>query len=222
MIPFVGAVLGLNVAVLLTYLSDMQRRGVKGVELVRWAVGFALFGPFAVAWYRSGRPLQPGEVREGRRLHHVAQHFVMPWSVFVLTLPVLVLVVAAVSDIVGSGYAPAGFLLETVGWSILLFMMFVVPLIWLPPVLVASIISARTRPARPQALPPQDAAPTGEAVTTGSPAESPAAWHPDPLVRHELRYWDGRRWTGHVADGGVVATDPIGDEGDPRGDPIRE
>lgn len=33
--------------------------------------------------------------------------------------------------------------------------------------------------------------------------ESPAAWHPDPYARHEVRYWDGSRWTEHVADAGI-------------------
>jgi hypothetical protein len=38
---------------------------------------------------------------------------------------------------------------------------------------------------------------------------SPAAWHPDPLGRHEHRYWDGTQWTEHVADGGRSGHDPI-------------
>jgi hypothetical protein len=38
---------------------------------------------------------------------------------------------------------------------------------------------------------------------------SPAAWHPDPSGAHEHRYWDGERWTEHVADGGVAAIDPL-------------
>jgi len=38
---------------------------------------------------------------------------------------------------------------------------------------------------------------------------SPARWLPDPLGRHELRYWDGQRWTEHVSDSGVVAADPV-------------
>lgn len=38
---------------------------------------------------------------------------------------------------------------------------------------------------------------------------SPAAWHPDPTGRHEHRYWDGERWTEHVANAGVAATDPL-------------
>jgi hypothetical protein len=29
-------------------------------------------------------------------------------------------------------------------------------------------------------------------------------WHPDPYRRHDLRYWDGGQWTGHVADGAAV------------------
>ena len=35
----------------------------------------------------------------------------------------------------------------------------------------------------------------------------PAAWHPDPSGRHELRYWDGTRWTEHVSDQGEVTQD---------------
>jgi hypothetical protein len=37
----------------------------------------------------------------------------------------------------------------------------------------------------------------------------PAAWHPDPLGRHQYRYWDGERWTDHVADDGHTSTDPV-------------
>jgi hypothetical protein len=38
-------------------------------------------------------------------------------------------------------------------------------------------------------------------TTTGRPA---AAWYPDPSGRHQHRYWDGERWTLHVADDGVT------------------
>lgn len=34
-------------------------------------------------------------------------------------------------------------------------------------------------------------------------------WYPDTTRRHELRYWDGKRWSEHVSDGGVVGTDPL-------------
>lgn len=37
----------------------------------------------------------------------------------------------------------------------------------------------------------------------------PADWYPDPLGRHELRYWDGTRWTEHVSSHGRQATDPV-------------
>jgi hypothetical protein len=40
---------------------------------------------------------------------------------------------------------------------------------------------------------------------------SPAAWHPDPSGEHDHRYWDGQRWTEHVADAGVASTDPLPD-----------
>lgn len=37
---------------------------------------------------------------------------------------------------------------------------------------------------------------------------TPAAWHPDPGGRHELRYWNGTEWTEHVSDAGVTGIDP--------------
>ncbi len=49
--------------------------------------------------------------------------------------------------------------------------------------------------------------------TTGGQGQAPApvaaAWYPDALHRHELRYWDGHTWTEHVADHGRASSDPI-------------
>jgi hypothetical protein len=39
----------------------------------------------------------------------------------------------------------------------------------------------------------------------------PALWAPDPSGRHQLRYWDGERWTEHVADEGHLSIDPATD-----------
>jgi hypothetical protein len=36
----------------------------------------------------------------------------------------------------------------------------------------------------------------------------PAAWHPDPSGRHQLRYFDGTAWTQHVSNQGLVSSDP--------------
>jgi len=58
---------------------------------------------------------------------------------------------------------------------------------------------------------------------------TPANWYPDASGRHELRYWDGAKWTEHVSDNGVAGVDPmkpqgldrvdsaltVGNEGDP-------
>ena len=38
--------------------------------------------------------------------------------------------------------------------------------------------------------------------------QTPAAWFPDPFVRHERRYWDGIQWTHHVASRGFQGVDP--------------
>lgn len=39
------------------------------------------------------------------------------------------------------------------------------------------------------------------------PANSTARWSVDPTGRHQCRYWDGVRWTRHVADGGTLGSD---------------
>jgi hypothetical protein len=36
-----------------------------------------------------------------------------------------------------------------------------------------------------------------------------AGWFVDPDRHHELRWWNGDRWTDEVADGGVQAADPL-------------
>ncbi|MDH3300463.1 MAG: phospholipid scramblase-related protein [Acidimicrobiia bacterium] len=45
--------------------------------------------------------------------------------------------------------------------------------------------------------------------TAGAPAPD---WYPDPMGRHEYRYWDGATWTDHVASHGRQSTDPIADQ----------
>lgn len=44
-------------------------------------------------------------------------------------------------------------------------------------------------------------------MENGSAGLPAAAWYPDPNGGHELRYWDGRAWTAHVADGGQTSVD---------------
>jgi uncharacterized protein YxjI len=42
----------------------------------------------------------------------------------------------------------------------------------------------------------------------GAPGQHPQGWYPDPFGRHETRWWDGVRWTEHVASHGRQAVDP--------------
>jgi hypothetical protein len=44
-------------------------------------------------------------------------------------------------------------------------------------------------------------------VTAAASVPTPAQWSPDPSGRHQHRYWDGVRWTEHVANDGVVSQD---------------
>ena len=46
-------------------------------------------------------------------------------------------------------------------------------------------------------------------VGLGVAVPGPGAWGPDPAGRHELRWWDGARWTESVSNAGTVGTDPL-------------
>ena len=47
-------------------------------------------------------------------------------------------------------------------------------------------------------------------IVTGVAPPVPADWYPDPSGTHQLRYWDGTRWTPQVADNGQQSVDPLG------------
>lgn len=49
--------------------------------------------------------------------------------------------------------------------------------------------------------------PTAPSMTPLPPGTA-AGWHADPSDRHEMRYWDGDRWTDDVSDDGSVSKDP--------------
>lgn len=44
---------------------------------------------------------------------------------------------------------------------------------------------------------------------TPPPPTPGSRWEPDPTRRHELRFWDGTAWTGHVSNGGTAGWDPL-------------
>jgi hypothetical protein len=56
-------------------------------------------------------------------------------------------------------------------------------------------------PETPTGPPPPAADGTGKSPLFG--------WYPDTTHRHQLRYWDGRRWSELVSDDGVQGTDPV-------------
>ena len=51
------------------------------------------------------------------------------------------------------------------------------------------------------------ASPVSATATQTNPTV-PAAWYADPSSRFELRYWNGKEWTEHVARAGQQFTDP--------------
>lgn len=53
-------------------------------------------------------------------------------------------------------------------------------------------------------------APGAAVRVTPAPVSSvPPAWYEDPTGRHQWRWWNGLRWSEHVADDGVAAEDPM-------------
>jgi uncharacterized protein YxjI len=46
-----------------------------------------------------------------------------------------------------------------------------------------------------------------------SDAGHPANWYPDPMGRHEYRWFDGAQWTDQVSSHGRTSTDPVGGPG---------
>jgi hypothetical protein len=51
-------------------------------------------------------------------------------------------------------------------------------------------------------------------VHTAKAPTTPGAWHADPTRRYESRWWDGSRWTQHVATRGRTMSDPLVSEPD--------
>jgi predicted nucleic-acid-binding Zn-ribbon protein len=66
-----------------------------------------------------------------------------------------------------------------------------------------------TSPVIPAPIAP-DPSPNEPPLASAAPIRPPQGrWHPDPLGRHEHRYWDGASWTSHVSDQGIRGTDPM-------------
>ena len=57
-----------------------------------------------------------------------------------------------------------------------------------------------------QRRPPMIGAPHADCDADHAAAPTPRRdWYADPLGNHEVRYWDGWRWTEHVSDNGSPA-----------------
>jgi hypothetical protein len=69
---------------------------------------------------------------------------------------------------------------------------------------LAVVVAVRRNRAR-RALPAAEAQP----VLNWRQGTVAAGWFADPGRRHELRYWDGQRWTEHVSDRDTQRLDPM-------------
>jgi len=65
-------------------------------------------------------------------------------------------------------------------------------------------------PMAPPPMAPPPGAATGRVISppdTATQVSFVAGWYSDPSGRHELRYWDGQRWTANVSTAGVTSVD---------------
>lgn len=84
---------------------------------------------------------------------------------------------------------------------------------------VAGQVAGAPRALRPTSPPAVELAPAGAplpGVTGPPPPEGDGSgrtplfgWYPDVTGRHDERYFDGRRWSEFVRDGGSRSTDPL-------------
>lgn len=72
-----------------------------------------------------------------------------------------------------------------------------------------AIVRDSTAQSKRPAAPGPAMAAVPEAAAIPDPPSVPAQWAPDPSRAHQLRWWDGYRWTEHVSDADVRAIDPI-------------
>jgi len=77
-----------------------------------------------------------------------------------------------------------------------------------PPARASWLPAAATAAAPAQPVPAPELA-TAPPPSPPQPGLPPPGWHPDPSGRHWWRWWDGRGWTDHVADGGAPYVDPL-------------
>lgn len=59
-----------------------------------------------------------------------------------------------------------------------------------------------------RAVDPASASPPDLTDLRPTTPQTQSGWHPDPLSRYELRYWNGSAWTEHVFSGGHQGIDP--------------
>ncbi len=129
----------------------------------------------------------------------------------VIVLGLLVCPIASIVAVVDAAsrprwaYEQAGF--EKVVWVTLAAMGIL--LLWIGVVgAVAYLVGVRPKVVAAQAT-PRLHVPAPPPPPLVAPTARPAEWLADPTRRHELRYWDGARWSSHVSDRGEQSFDPV-------------
>lgn len=135
-----GIIIGLAALHLLGWglsTMDMRRRDER---LLAWLVKFLLLGPVAAGWYTLARKPIEGEAPTGTKAYRFARGFLLPWTVYCLACPAIVVTAITLGDLPATPvYERASYLF----WSPVLYLMvmvMVLPLVWLVPFVVALAI----------------------------------------------------------------------------------
>ncbi len=138
------ALLGGNTIYFFSLARDMNERGENRL---RWFFIFLIAGPVAAICYKSFRKLKDSEIRDGGTLYNLAKNFVIPWSIYALGFPAIVMGLAIVDDLFISGVSTdyGAFIAESVLWLGVLYLIIVIP-IWFVPLIVSLILTSVTKP----------------------------------------------------------------------------
>jgi hypothetical protein len=77
------------------------------------------------------------------------------------------------------------------------------PTQWAPPVPDQRVESGVTTPSAPSPAPAWSPPEAAHRVVT------PPNWYPDPVGKHQFRWWDGSTWTANALDNGVATVDSL-------------
>ncbi len=125
------------------FFEDMKTRGERAAV---WIARIMFLGPLGIIWYKACRKGIDSQAVSCSRPNILAKNFMLHWSIYIISYPILVLSTALF--IIGPGYMFVGGLALLLEFrTVFLFFLIYIFIAWLIPVGVSGIISLATKPA---------------------------------------------------------------------------